>query len=424
MGKEVRIFGIPVYEVREKENRNFTNVGTLSDPSQALLDALKAFGANTSGGVPVTVDSALTLTAVWRAVNVLSGTMASLPLHVYKSEEGSRKQIKAHKIAKLLKNPSKLMNAFMFRETMQAVLLMYGNAYAVIRKDSNGIPNELILVHPNDVLPMKNGGMLIYKVRIETEYLIIDQKDMIHLAGVGFDGLVGKSPIRIMAESLGVALNAQRYGNNFFANGAHISGVIETPQELNDETYKRLRDSWNKAYTGIDNSSKTAILDAGMKFSKIGVPPEEAQFLQTRQFQVSEVARMFGVQPHLLMDLERSTNNNIEHQGIEFVTFTLMPWISRWEAELNAKLFTSNEKEDHYTEFNVNGLLRGDAKSRGDLYRTLFNIAAMNPNEIRQLENLPAYEGGEEYFVQGANVPISKLDSFYTNKINKNVKTD
>lgn len=403
-------------KVFESESRSTQNLGTLGNPSEALLEALSnKFGVY--GTKAVTTESALTLTAVWRAINVLSGTIASLPLHLYESKAtGGRQQTKSHKIAQLLKKPSQIMNAYMFRETMQAILLMYGNAYAVIRRNAKGDPIELLLVHPDDVNPVKSEGKIFYQVNLDSSYMIIAAKDIIHLAGLGFNGIVGKSPIKYFSESMGVALSAQTYGRKFFENGAHISGVLETPNVLTDETYNRLRETFNSRYSGLEKTGSTAILEAGLKFSKIGVPPEEAQFLQTRQFGIAEVARMYGVQPHMLMDLERSTNNNIEHQGIEFVKYTLNQWISRWEAELNAKLFASGEVGNVYVEFNLNGLLRGDAKSRAEYYRSMTNIAAMNANEIRELENMPAYEAGNKFYIQGANVPVDKIDEFYMSK--------
>ena len=414
----IKLFGKTILE-----KRSFQPVGSISDTSTALLEALnKQFGVYSK--TQITVDNALTISAVWRAVNVLSGTIASLPLHVFQETENSRKQTRVHSVAKLLKNPSKLMNAYMFRETMQAILLMYGNAYALIRRDASAIPVELILVHPDDVYPVKSNGAIFYQMKLDDSFIIVAAKDMIHLAGLGFNGIVGKSPIRVFAESMSVSISAQTFGKTFFENGAHISGVLETPNELTNEAYERVRVSWKERNSGLSNTGNTAILEGGLKFSKIGVPPEEAQFLQTRQFQVSEIARMYGVQPHLLMDLERSTNNNIEHQGIEFVIYTLTQWISRWEAELNAKLFSAGEAGSTYCEFNLNGLLRGDAKSRAEYYRSMTNIAAMNPNEIRALENMPAYEGGEKFYIQGAMVPIDKVSEFYDSKNKKPNETN
>jgi HK97 family phage portal protein len=412
--KAYKIFGIKVFE-----RSLFTNIGTLTSPTAGYLDSLKTTSLS---GAAVTEETALSITAVWRAISVLSGTMAALPLQIYQNTDNGRRNDKKHPTHKLLRNPNKLMSEYIFRETMQAILLTYGNAYAYIRRNSNSKPIELIIIHPDDVLPLKSADEVFYQIKTSNETLIVSADNMLHLVGLGFNGLIGKSPVRVMRESLGVAISAQEYGANFFGNGAHLSGVIEAPGTVNDETLMRLRNSWNDAYQGVQKAGKTAILEAGMKFTRIGIPPNDAQFLETRQFQVTEVARMFGVQPHLLMDLERSTNNNIEHQSIEFVTFTLTPWIARWESEINRKLFKADE--GYYCEYNLNGLLRGDAKSRAEYYRTMFAIGGMSPNEIRSLENQPNYTGGEKYFAQAGYMPIDSLEDYYKNKNAKNVKAE
>jgi HK97 family phage portal protein len=416
-----KLFGIPLYSREIHESRSYT--GTLSDPSDKLLELLKT-KMQVASGIEVNQDTALTITAVWRAVNVISGSIAAMPLHVYaKGNSNSREKVNAHPVAKLLKTPSGMMTDYIFRETMQATALLWGNAYALIKRNGpTAKAEELIPVHPDDVIVLKSQGQLFYQVRIDDTMVMVNANDMIHLPGLSFNGLVGKSPVRVMAESLSVGIAAQRFGATFFGNGANIAGVIESPGELNDDVYNRLRDSWNNRYQGIEKANQTAILEGGMRYSRIGIPPNEAQFLETRQFSVVEVARMFGVQPHLLMDLSRSTNNNIEHQGIEFVTFTLAPWLSRWESELNRKMFTAPELEQgYYVEFNLNGLLRGDSKSRAEYYRAMFNIAALNPNEIRALENQEAYEGGNEFYVQGASVPVKHISEFYETKIKNKI---
>lgn len=414
--KEIRFLGIKIWE--EKIEERSQDTGTLANPSQQLIDALG--GLSDDSAVNVTHSSVLTLTAVWRAVNVISGTLASLPLHVFrKNDDGSRTHLADHPVQKVVSQPTSLMTDYIFRETLQASLLLQGDAFALIRRP-DGKPVELIPVLKNNVFVFKNGSELAYKVRVDDKIYNIPQVEMIHIPGLGFDGMQGYSPIKIMADSMGVALAAQRFGKRFFSRGANMSGVIEVPGSLNDIAYKRLKDSWDEAYAGIQNSHKTAMLEGGAKYNRIGIPPEEAQFIQTRQFQVAEVARMFGVQPHLLMDLERSTNNNIEHQGIEFVTYTLMPWVKRWEAELNRKLFPEYERNDLYVEYNLTAILRGDAKSRAEYYQTMFAIGGLSPNEIRRLENQPAYDGGDQYFAQAGFMPIKSLESYYASKNNDN----
>ena len=303
-----------------------------------------------------------------------------------------------------------------------AVLLLWGNAYAVIRRDENSNIQELILVHPSDVNVFRSekDSRLYYTVSIDGRGYNVASKDMLHIPGLSFDGIKGYSPIAVMRESMGLGLAAQKFGARFFGNGANMDGVIEVAGTLSDTVYDRLRKSWDEKYHGISNSHKTAILEGGSTYKRIGIPPEEAQFLQTRQFQISEVGRMFGVQPHLLMDLDRATNNNIEHQGMEFVTFTLTPWVSRIEAELNRKLFTTEEKITKYVEFNLSGLLRGDSKSRSEYYKSMFSIGAMSPNRIRQLENESAYDGGDQHFAQAGYMPITQLADYHKSKTNKN----
>ncbi len=400
MKRQIRILGIPIWERRDIQT------GPVDKPGQRLMNALGS--VKTESSVEVSEKSALTITAVWRAVNIISGAIASLPLQVYKKERGSRQESSDHVVAELLHDPSPLMTGYNFRESMNAVLLMYGNAYAVIKREA-GTPRELIPVHPSQVNIVTVDGKTHYNVTYDNRAHTLSADDIVHIPGLSFDGLKGYSPVQVMRESMGLGMAAQKFGARFFGSGANMDGVMEVPGELGDVAYDRLRKSWDETYHSLDNSHKTAILEGGAKYQRIGIPPDQAQFLQTRQFQVAEVARMFGVQPHLLMDLERATHNNIEHQGMEFVTFTLMPWIKRWESEINRKLFRSKEKKEYYAEFNITGLLRGDSKARSDYYRSMFSIGAMSPNEIRELENEKAYEGGETYFAQGAYTPIQKL---------------
>lgn len=412
MKKEIRLFGIKIYEMRSE-------LGTLSNPSAELITTL---GSNrTDSGVDVNSRSVLTLTAIWRAVNILSGTIASLPVHVYtKQDDGSRSELPGHVVSSVMKNPNTVQTGFIFRESMMAVLLLWGNAYAVIRRNERGIIEELIWVHASDVNVFRGtDSKIYYQVFVDGRAYTVASKDMLHFPGLSFDGVKGYSPISVMRESMGLGLAAQKFGARFFGSGANMDGVIEVPSTLNDEVYKRLRDSWDEKYHGLEKSHKTAILEGGSTYKRIGIPPEEAQFLQTRQFQVAEVARMFGVQPHLLMDLDRATNNNIEHQGIEFVMFTLTPWISRLEAEMNRKLFDSDDRPRHYVEFNLSGLLRGDSKSRSEYYKAMFSIGAMSPNRIRQLENEPGYDGGDEHFAQAGYMPITQLAEYHKSKISK-----
>lgn len=410
--KEFRIFGLKVFEKRSGILP--INTGTIANPTDALITALG--GSNMVGDIPVTVESALTLSAVWRAMNVISGTLAGLPLKHYLKTDSGRTELKKSSALSLLKRPNNFMTGFIWRESLMAVCLGYGNAYSIIKRNASAVATETIPIHPDNCIPFKDDSKMWYLVRVDDKSYVVPSENMLHFPGLSFNGLVGKAPIGIARESLGGAMATQKFGNNFFANGANIGGVLSTPGEMSDTVYNRLKTSWAERYQGVNNSNKVAILEGGTTFEKIGIPPEDAQFIQTRNFHTTEVARWFGVPPHLLMDLERSTNNNIEHQGMEFVTYTLLPWANRWEEELQRKIIRTDKQDEEYFEHDFGGLLRGDAKSRAEYYKGLFAIGAISPAMIAQLENLPKPPNGDSFYIQGAYVPADQVDTFYKAK--------
>ena len=413
--KVIKILGVPIYKRELK-------TGPLTNSDKKFIDALR--GTQTDAGVSVNEDTALTISAVWRAVNVVSGTLAFLPRPVYrKNDKDGRDHLADHQVQKVVNNPNTYQTDFNFFMSMQSTKMLYGNAYAIIIREG-GRPAEMMYIHPTLVEPVRTTEGIVYRVAGMKDAIM--QKDMIHIHGLSFDGLKGKSAIEVYRDSLGLTKAAETFGARLFGSGTKLSGVIEVPAALNDTSYNNLKNSWDESYRGLGNSHGTPILEAGATFKPITIPPEDAQFLQTRKFQVEEVARWFGVQPHLLLHLERSTNNNIEHQGMEFVTYTMAPEIANWESELNRKLFTNGEKRDHYVEFNINALLRGDSKARSDFYRGMFAVGALSPNQIKKLENMPAYEGGDRHYVQAGFVPVDKIDEMYSKKINitNNENTD
>lgn len=416
MNKTYKFFGIPIFSKEERSSIP-VSTGSVADPSQALINALNNIGGNSSStGIIVNSDTMLGLSAVWRAINVISSTLAGLPLKTYRFSATGRQELKTP-AAKIIRKPNNFMTGFIFRETLQAVALGFGNGYAYIkRNESTGEPIEMVPVHPTDVMVFKDSGKLWYMIRIDNATYTVPSENMIHIPGLSFNGLVGFSPISIARESLEGAIATQRFGNKFFSNGGNIGSVLEVAGELTDAVYNRLKSSWQEKYIGLENSNSPAILEGGTKFSKITVAPEDAQFIQTRNFHVSEIARWFGVPPHLLMDLERSTNNNIEHQGMEFVQYTLLPWANRWEEELSRKLIKSSAQDSEYFEYEFNGLMRADAKSRAEFYKGLFAVGAISPAKIAELENLPAPVNGEQYYVQAGFAPTDSIGEFYKNK--------
>lgn len=237
--------------------------------------------------------------------------------------------------------------------------------------------------------------------------------EVLHIAGLGFDGLVGYSPIAMAKNAIGLAIAAEEYGSKFYVNGASPSGVLEHPGTLKDPS--KVRDSWNAAFAGSGNSHRVAVLEEGLKYTPISISPNEAQFLETRKFQIDEIARIFRVPPHMVGDLEKSSFSNIEQQSLEFVKYTLEPWIVRWEQSISRSLLSRNEKSSYFVKFNVDGLLRGDYASRMSGYATARQNGWMSANDIRELENLDRIsdeEGGNLYLVNGSMTKLSDAGAF------------
>ena len=386
------------------------------------------FMGGSSAGKAVTERSAMQMTAVYSCVRILAEAVAGLPLHFYKYEDdGSKKKAIDSNLYHLLHDePNPEMSSFVFRETLMTHLLLWGNAYAQIIRNGKG---EIVALYP--LMPNKmtvdrdENGILYYSYQRSQEEgkeagtVILRTKDVLHIPGLGFDGLVGYSPIAMAKNAIGLAIATEEYGAKFFANGAAPSGVLEHPGTIKDPA--RLRENWNSTFGGSANSGKVAVLEEGMKYTPISISPEQAQFLETRKFQINEIARIFRVPPHMVGDLEKSSFSNIEQQSLEFVKYTLDPWIIRWEQSLNRTLLNQEEKKTYFFKFNVEGLLRGDYQSRMQGYATARQNGWMSANDIRELENLDkisAEDGGDLYLINGAMLPLKDAGA-YANKENK-----
>ena len=389
-----------------------------------------------SSGKYVNERSAMQMTAVYACVRILSEAVAGLPLHLYRyNDSGGKEKATDHPLYTLLHDePNPEMSSFVFRETLMTHLLLYGNAYAQIVRNGKG---EVIGLYP--LMPSKmtvdrdDNGHLYYSYvhsneeadTMKDETVILQPSDVLHIPGLGFDGLVGYSPIAMARNAIGMAIACEEYGARFFANNAAPSGVLEYPGTLKNP--ERIRDSWNAQYGGSANSHRVAVLEDGLHFTPISISPNEAQFLETRKFQLNEIARIFRVPPHMVGDLDKSSFSNIEQQSLEFVKYTLDPWIVRWEQSLFRSLFTPDEKKLYFVKFNVEGLLRGDYKSRMAGYATARQNGWMSTNDIRELENLdkiPAEEGGDLYLVNGNMMPIAMAGSQYQNNTGTEENTD
>lgn len=377
-----------------------------------------------SAGKNVNERSAMQMTAVYSCVRILAEAVAGLPLHLYRyKEDGGKERAIDNNLYHLLHDePNKEMSSFIFRETLMTHLLLWGNAYAQIIRNGKG---EVVALYP--LMPNKmqvdrdeNGELYYIYTRsseeaktMEGATVYLTPRDVLHIPGLGFDGLVGYSPIAMAKNAIGLAIATEEYGAKFFANGAAPSGVLEHPGTIKDPS--RLRENWNSTFGGSVNSGKVAVLEEGMKYTPISISPEQAQFLETRKFQIDEIARIFRVPPHMVGDLEKSSFSNIEQQSLEFVKYTLDPWVIRWEQSLSRSLLSEDEKRKYFFKFNLEGLLRGDYESRMSGYATARQNGWMSANDIRELENLdkiPAEDGGDLYLINGNMLPLNKAGAY------------
>lgn len=380
-------------------------------------------GGSTSGK-SVTERSSMQMTAVYACVRILSEAIAGLPLHLYRYKEGGGKEqaVDTNLYRLLHDEPNPEMTSFVFRETLMTHLLLWGNAYAQIIRNGKGEVIALYPLMPNKMsVDRDEKGQLYYTYSRANEEaatmtgntVTLKPSDVLHIPGLGFDGLVGYSPIAMAKNAIGMAIACEEFGAKFFANGAAPSGVLEHPGTIKDPA--KVRDSWNSTFGGSANSGKVAVLEEGMKYTPISISPEQAQFLETRKFQINEIARIFRVPPHMVGDLEKSSFSNIEQQSLEFVKYTLEPWVVRWEQALSRALLSATEKPTYFFKFNLEGLLRGDYQSRMNGYAIARQNGWMSANDIRELENqdrIPAEEGGDLYLINGNMLPLNKAGAY------------
>ena len=378
----------------------------------------------TTSGKSVTERSAMQMTAVYSCVRILAEAVAGLPLHLYRyNDDGGKEKAIDHPLYRLLHDePNPEMSSFVFRETLMTHLLLWGNAYAQVIRNGK---NEVVALYP--LMPNKmsvdrdSSGQLYYSyyrgtdeaIRDKEHTVILKPADVLHIPGLGFDGLVGYSPIAMAKNAIGMAIACEEFGARFFANGAAPSGVLEHPGTIKDPS--RLRETWQSQFGGATNSGKVAILEEGMKYTPSTISPEQAQFLETRKFQINEIARIFRVPPHMVGDLEKSSFSNIEQQSLEFVKYTLDPWIIRWEQSMARVLLSLDEKKEYFIKFNLEGLLRGDYQSRMNGYSIARQNGWMSANDIRELENLdriPAEQGGDLYLINGSMLPLGSAGAY------------
>lgn len=370
-------------------------------------------------GQYVTPYNAMQLTAVYACIRIIAETVASLPLNVYAYAENGKERAYSHPLYRLLHDePNPEISAMTFRETLMHHVLTTGNAYAQIIRNGFG---ELIALYP--LLPNK---MRVYRSskdrRIYYEYssdtqgqITLGAEDVLHIPGLGYDGIIGYSPIAMCRNSIGLAMAADDYGSSFFENGARPTGILEHPGRLKDP--EAVRNAWEATYGS--GKHRTAVLEEGMKYQQIAISPNEAQFLETRKFQVNEICRIYRVPPHMVADLEKSSFSNIEQQSLDFVQNTITPWLVRLEQNMQRKLLLPHEKDKFFIKHNVAGLLRGDFNTRMNGYAIGRQNGLYSVNEIRELEDLnriPAEDGGDDYLCNGNMTKLADAGNWNKDK--------
>jgi HK97 family phage portal protein len=389
--------------VRGIFGRTETRAGySLRDPALVAL-----FGGHESdAGVTVTEQNVLHSSPVWSAVRVISEGVASLPLILYKRDESHKSRANGHPLYTLLHdNPNPFTPSLAFREALQAHALLWGNAYAEIERNSLGQAVALWILRPDWVqVELQEDGTPSYLYRHPNrEVQELDWRDVFHLRGLGYDGLVGYSVVKCARDSLGLTIATERFGAKLFGNGARPSGVLTVAGHLSDDAVARLRKDFNAMHSGVANAHRVAILEQGMAWQSIGIPPEDAQFLQTRSFQIAEVARWFNLPPSKLRDTAGASYSSLEAANMEFLVDTLRPWLIRWEQEISMKLLAKWERPDYHAEHLVEGILRADQASRYNAYAVGRNWGWLSVNQIRAMENMDPIPGGDE-FLQPLNM--------------------
>jgi len=389
--------------------KRFFNLN-LTDPKAWNESPWALRGSISLSGEHVDEYTALTSSPIYNAVTLIAGTVSTLPLHLL-SKKGNttaiQENLSAHAV--LYRQANEYMTAQIFREVMMGHILLWGNGYAEIVRDGYGNVAALWPITPNRVKIKWEDGALSYEIRMDKgENVTLSRDKMLHIPGPGFDGIQGYSVISLARRGIGLTMALESFGAKYFGEGTHPGVVITHPGKLSPEGHDNLKDALSSTYSGLGQAHRMMLLQEGMTMEKVAIPPEDSQFLETRQFQIPEIARWFNLPPHKLKDLTRSSFSNIESEQISFVTDSILPWLIRLESNYNTQLLNKIEQKRLFYRHNVEGLLRGSARERGEFYRLLWNVGAININEIRAKENMDPIDGGNEYFVPMNMVPLRR----------------
>lgn len=381
---------------------------------------MKMFGHESASGEKVTVNSALAIPTVYRCVNIKSNAIAMLPFQMYKRTSKGREREKNHIVSKLLENrPNPYQSPFKFKHLTETHRNTWGNAYININWGADGRPKELWLLNPantDPVVDVKTNELWYYTTLPNGEYVRIGHGDIIHLTTLSTDGLKGKPPIQVARESIGSSQAAQKFKGKFYRHGASNSGVLKVPGMLNPEAKDVVRSEWEKANTGLNNAQRIAILDAGLEFQSISMPLKDAQFVESMKFDKSEIATMFDIPLHMVNELDRATHSNIEHENLSLIMFTLSPNLKQYEEEFSYVCFSEREQKRYYLKFNLESLLRADKKTQAEYYQIMLDKGVYNINEVRELEDKNAIEGGDKHRVDLNHVSLDIADDYQLGK--------
>ena len=397
--------------------RRFLNL-SLSDPKAWNSSLWNLRGSQSLSGETVTEETALTYSAVWCAVNLISGTIGALPLHLMQNQ-GRNKRIADNESLYYTMHDrwNPYMTAMQGRECMMAHILTWGNGYA--EKVMNGYGEVFALwpIPPKRVTKIEmRGTELWYEIDVISERKWFPREKILHIPGLGFDGFIGYSPIAMARKSIGLGMAMETFGSHYFGQGTHPGVIVSHPNQLSATAHSNMKQSLSETYSGLGQAHRLMLLEEGMKIEKVGIPPEESQFLESRQFQIPEIARWFNLPPHKLKDLTKSTNNNIEHQGIEYYIDTLLPWLVRLEQNYNMQLLTDGQykREKLYFKHIFEGILRGSSKDRAEYLKTMILSGMMTPNEAREKEDMnPSPDPlADELWMPTGLIPMSKFQEY------------
>ena len=407
---------------------------SLATPEKWLVDYFSGGGIETSAGVRVTSSTAMYFVAVFACVNILSRTVGSLPLYLYRRlPNGGKEKARKHPLFNLVRYlPNPEMTAMRYRSSLQGHLATWGNNYSYIDWELSGrnagYPKAIWPIRPDRIQVERVNGELVYRYypssddkKLNTEGFVIPKGYMLHIPGFGYDGIMGYSPITLAREAIGLGLATEEFGSRFFGSGTHPGLIVEHPDKLSAQGHSNLKKSLTDTYSGLGNSHRLMLLEEGMKANKIVVDPKDSQFLETRKFQINEIARLFLIPPHMIADLDRSTNNNIEHQGIEFIENTMLPWFVLWEQEYSRALLRSDERDEYFFQFDIDYRMRGDLAAQTAYFSAGKQWGWLSTNDIREIKNMNPVEGGDLYMVPLNMIPAQDAGKIAANNGKKDV---